>query len=556
MRIQTVEWKNFNSYGNQIQKIEFEKDSSDLYLLLGSNGHGKSTISEVITFAIYGRIERKNKSDLPNRINKNLWCRIIVRSKNKLIEITRGVSPNLFEVKIDTVTYDTAGNANVQDYLENEIFDIPYQVFKNIIVLSINDFRSFLTMSTGDKRNIVDRLFGFTIINQMRDQIRSERKDLRDRIKTLSDELNIIQESIESVNLKISTLESSKKVDRIRLIEEYKGKIKEMIEQKRKINDSLSLVKIKETDFNDAIKSKGTEKEQLSFELRNAVNSLKLYNNAKCPTCNADLNTEDHQHLKSDLEDRVRTKQEEYNDIQEEYLDLTGKMNSLSGKIKEMDSSCIKINLLIGQYKNEAERIAKETREEDMDYLNEILSENETKLLERKSSVSNNSTEDTFLDIVEGVLGDDGVKNLAMKTIIPTINQSIQNMSKQMHLPYLIRFDEKFDCSIHSLGEEINARSMSTGERKKADFVIIISLLRLIKIRYPSLNLLFLDEIFSSVDSGGIYEILKILKDVSVENSLNTWVVNHTELPIELFDKRVEAIKESGFSKLHIENIS
>ena len=556
MRIQTVEWKNFNSYGNQIQKIEFEKDSGDLYLLLGSNGHGKSTISEVITFALYGRIERKNKSDLPNRINKNLWCRIVIRSKNKLVEITRGVSPNLFEVKIDTVTYDTAGNANVQDYLETEIFDIPYQVFKNIIVLSINDFRSFLTMSTGDKRNIVDRLFGFTIINQMRDQIRSERKDLRERIKTLGDELNIINEQIESVNTKISTLESSKKVDRLRLIEEYKGKIKDMIEQKRKINDSLALVKTKESDFNDAIRSKGNEKEQISFELRNAVNSLKLYNNAKCPTCNADLNTEDHQHLKSDLEEKVRTKQEEYNDIQEEYLDLSGKMNSISSKIKEMDSSCIKITLLIGQYKNEAEKIAKETREEDMDYLNEILSENETKLLEKKSTVSNNSTEDTFLDIVEGVLGDDGVKNLAMKTIIPTINQSIQNMSKQMHLPYLIRFDEKFDCSIHSLGEEINARSMSTGERKKADFVIIISLLRLLKIRYPSLNLLFLDEIFSSVDSGGIYEILKILKDVSVENSLNTWVVNHTELPIELFDKRVEAIKESGFSKLHIENIS
>ena len=556
MRIQTVEWKNFNSYGNQIQKIEFEKDAGDLYLLLGSNGHGKSTISEVITFALYGRIERKNKSDLPNRINKNLWCRIVIRSKNKTVEITRGVAPNLFEVKIDTVTYDTAGNANVQDYLETEIFDIPYQVFKNIIVLSINDFRSFLTMSAGDKRNIVDRLFGFTIINQMRDQIRGERKDLRDRIKTLSDELNILQESIESVNQKISTLESSKKEDRLRLIEEYKVKIKDMIEQKRKISEALTLVKTKETDFNDAIRSKGTEKEQISFELRNAVNSLKLYNDAKCPTCNADLNTEDHQHLKSDLEEKVRSKQEEYNDIQEEYLDLSGKMNSLSSKIKEMDSSCIKINLLIGQYKTEAERIVKETKEEDMDYLNEILSENETKLLERKSTVSKNSTEDTFLDIVEGVLGDDGVKNLAMKTILPTINQSIQNMSKQMHLPYLIRFDEKFDCSIHSLGEEINARSMSTGERKKADFVIIISLLRLLKIRYPSLNLLFLDEIFSSVDSGGIYEILKILKDVSVENSLNTWVVNHTELPIELFDKRVEAIKESGFSKLHIENIS
>ena len=80
------------------------------------------------------------------------------------------------------------------------MFDIPYQVFKNIIVLSINDFRSFLTMSPGDKRNIIDRLFGFTIINQMKDSIRSERKELRDLIKTINDELGIIEESIVSIN--------------------------------------------------------------------------------------------------------------------------------------------------------------------------------------------------------------------------------------------------------------------------------------------------------------------------------------------------------------------
>jgi DNA repair exonuclease SbcCD ATPase subunit len=119
-----------------------------------------------------------------------------------------------------------------------------------------------------------------------------------------------------------------------------------------------------------------------------------------------------------------------------------------------------------------------------------------------------------------------------------------------------MRFDEKFDCVIHSLGEEINPRSMSTGERKKADFVIIISLLKLLKIRYPSLNILFLDEIFSSVDSAGIYEIIKILSEVTKENQINTWVINHTELPMELFDKRVEAIREGGFSKLIIEKIS
>lgn len=41
MKILEVSWRNFNSYGNQIQRIEFGRDQGDLYLLLGGNGNGK-----------------------------------------------------------------------------------------------------------------------------------------------------------------------------------------------------------------------------------------------------------------------------------------------------------------------------------------------------------------------------------------------------------------------------------------------------------------------------------------------------------------------------------
>jgi DNA repair exonuclease SbcCD ATPase subunit len=88
MRIESVEWKNFNSYGNVPQRIDLG-NGGDLYLLLGGNGNGKSTISEVITFSLYGKLENKKKGDLPNRINKNLWCRIVVISKGKKITITK-----------------------------------------------------------------------------------------------------------------------------------------------------------------------------------------------------------------------------------------------------------------------------------------------------------------------------------------------------------------------------------------------------------------------------------------------------------------------------------
>jgi exonuclease SbcC len=556
MKILSVEWKNFNSYGNVPQRIDFESDQGNLYLLLGGNGHGKSTISEVITFALYGKIERKNKADLPNRINKNLWCRIVIRSKNKIVEITRGVAPGLFEVTIDGAPYDTSGNSNVQDYLELEIFDIPYQVFKNIIVLSINDFRSFLTMSPGDKRNIVDRLFGFTVINQMKETIRNERKTIREQIKTLSDELNIVEESIHSINEKIKNLEKDKKEDRIKLAKEYREKIVELLSTKKTLDESIEKLKTKEREIKSEVTKERESFSSLSFEIRSLNEKLKLYENSQCPTCGSSLDGEHHHNVKANLEIQKQIKEDQSIEIKDDLEGTQKKLDLLSTKLKELNENSIKTGLRITQYKFEVENIVKENAESDVSYLTQLIQENETKKKEKKNKQEKSSHEDNFLEIVESVLGDDGVKNLAMKTILPSLNQSITNMAKQIHLQYTIRFDDKFDCIVQSLGEDINPRSMSTGERKKADFIIIIALLKLLKIRYPSLNILFLDEIFSSVDSAGIYEIIKILNEVSKENKINTWVINHTELPTELFDKRVEAIREGGFSKLIIENIA
>jgi len=124
-----------------------------------------------------------------------------------------------------------------------------------------------------------------------------------------------------------------------------------------------------------------------------------------------------------------------------------------------------------------------------------------------------------------------------------------------MHLPFHIRFDDKFNCIINHLGEEINPMTLSTGERKKADFIVIIAIIKILKLRFPQLNLLFLDELLSSVDADGVHNILKILSQVIKESKINTFVINHTVLPHELFDKKIMIFKENGFSKFEIETI-
>ena len=206
MRIDYIEFKNFASYGNQKQRIEFKQDASELFLTLGKNGDGKTTIANAIIYALYGKVEGVKLSDLPNRINKELHVKIGLMCGTMAIEIERGLMPNKFSVLINGVEFDKAGKKSVQDYLEDEVFGIPYHVFKNIIILSVNDFKSFLTMSNSDKKQIIDKMFGFSILNDMQKQIKDQRRDIKFDIDSFDAELNQIMDSIGSVKGKLNTL--------------------------------------------------------------------------------------------------------------------------------------------------------------------------------------------------------------------------------------------------------------------------------------------------------------------------------------------------------------
>ena len=41
MKIKSVSWKNFGSYGNRLQKIEFSETTGAFYVVTGHNGAGK-----------------------------------------------------------------------------------------------------------------------------------------------------------------------------------------------------------------------------------------------------------------------------------------------------------------------------------------------------------------------------------------------------------------------------------------------------------------------------------------------------------------------------------
>ena len=555
MKINSIEFKNFASYGNSIQKIEF-KEEAELYLTLGKNGNGKTTIANSIIYALYGKVEGVKLSDLPNRINKELWVKINLQCKDINVIIERGLSPGKFKVMMNGVEFDKAGKRSVQEYLEEEIFGIPYHVFKNIIILSINDFKSFLTMSSSDKKQIIDKMFGFSILNDMFRNVKEDRKQIKMEVDSYESELTQILESISSVKYKLNNLvEESNKKDKEK-IQELKETLLSYGEDIQSLNTAKSSINGKLEEFEKLSLDKTREQNDIIRENRYLDEKIELYKKGSCPTCETSLDSSFHLQKFSEFETSRDSNISNIEKLKTLIKDTEGKVLALKNKKKQVDSRSTNIKYSIKEIKDELIKIKNATtNSEQFEHLKQIIKDFEKTENEKSNKKDEVAKQDAFMSILEEILGDNGVKNLAVKTILPGLNANIAMMTQTMHLQFHIRFDDKFDCIVNHLGEDINPLTLSTGERKKADFIVIIAIIKILKLRFPQLNLMFLDELLSSVDQDGVYNILKILNEVIKENGLNTFVINHTELPHEIFDQKIQIYRENGFSKFTIEKI-
>ena len=64
-----IRWRNFLSTGNQFTEVDFTESKTSL--IIGSNGSGKSTILDALTFALFNKPFRKiTKGQLINTINE------------------------------------------------------------------------------------------------------------------------------------------------------------------------------------------------------------------------------------------------------------------------------------------------------------------------------------------------------------------------------------------------------------------------------------------------------------------------------------------------------
>lgn len=546
MKLKKISWRNFKSYSNRMVEFSLDKPSS-LNLIVGENGAGKSAIAQCITYLLYGKIDGTTAADIPNRINKNFYGKLELEHGGHNIVVERGLAPKMFKVTVDGKEIDTAGKLNVQSMLEDNYYKLPYSVFKNLIILDINGFKSLVDLNPSDKRSIIDKILGFTIINEMSAVVKEEFKVIQNDASQLDVELRSIAKSIDDTIAKMNEVHEQYDENEVNALNEEVEKLKTNILDNRNTLKKLRDAKDKVTSV--AANAKG-EIRLLNNKISDIDKRVKLIDGGYCPTCGTKLDgaefiterenlLEDKQLLEKNI-NVINESQKEYSDksdaIDKKYAEYQHKIDGINAKLLELNSTI--------QYKKS---LNKENNNSFQELIESFKEKQETLKAQKKIL----DGQIGFFNILTHTFSESGVKQYIGQRTAPELNSIIAQKLDMMQMPYSIEFDSKFDCKIKNYGYDVNYNSLSSGERKRVDFACIVSFITFLERQYPDINLLFLDEVFANVDINGIATLIDILKDVTADLGLNIFLIHHAQVDSGAFDNVIEIKKENGFSVIN-----
>ena len=557
-----IRWKNFLSTGNQWTEVLLDEHKNTM--IIGTNGAGKSTILDALTFSLFNKPFRKiNKPQLVNSVNeKDCQVEVEFDIKNKEYKIVRGLKPAKFEIWIDGELQDQDASAvDQQKKLEQNILKLNFKSFTQIVILGSSTFVPFMQLPTAHRREVIEDLLDIKIFSSMNVLIKDKIRSIRDEIRTLELKRDSLKDKLKMQKEFIEQIEQSSKND----IKEKKEQIKNIAEEANKYIitntrlveeiDDLERVNIWTPDTLKKLTSLRT-KIQTKRETVNEETSF-FNDHSVCPTCTQSIEEEFRlnrigtlnasiEKLNEGLTD-LDSKIEEEEKWESQYNELSKEVTSLNNEVSQ---NTVRVSGLQRQCRNlesEIQRITdqlanRNSEHEKLNDFNETLQGVYEDLATKTESVQNH-------DFAYSLLKDGGVKTKIIKQYLPLINKQVNRYLQLMDFFINFQLDEEFNESVQSpIHDNFSYASFSEGEKMRIDLALLFTWREVAAFKNSvSTNLLIMDEVFdSSLDGLGTEEFLKIIRYV-ISNA-NVFIISHKESLFDKFENVLRFEKVKGFS--------
>ena len=556
MNFKSLTLKNFKSYGNVPTRIEFSENTGELILLVGPNGAGKTSLLDGLSYVCYNVVYGRNGkriplAKLPNRMNGDMANE--VEFSNETVKhgvIARQANPSKVKLTRDGVAHDKAGK--IQDVL-NDMIGFDLDSFKSFISMSINDFKNFIELSTDDKRMLLDKLFNLEQINQLGKIVKEMKKANDLRAASANQEVVVTRREMDALLVTMAKIAARQEVQAMSTVFDIKGQIKSKKDEYTTLAESVQDVKNKVDAISTKLSTYKTKLSEVVMKRRETERQVALYNSGKCPTCHTELTTELHNGFAGEL----RTKLDKIISIEEQankgIAILQGQHDQLAQQRRDVESLYVEIRtnlqMLTSRLKEEA---AKQELNAQQDYntsdLEQMLSEMGERQAKAQVVAEETAKQDLVFKKMTAMFSEEGIKQTIISNIVRPINAFIAENMTIVGLPHKVVLNKAFDAKVYFMGDEIDPETLSTGEAKIVNICIMLAYIKLLRTK-KHINILFLDEVFASIDVSNIYLILNLLREFARSYNVNVFLVHHSELQDSCFD-RILKLQKNVFTTI------
>ena len=564
---QKIRWKNFLSTGDHWSEIDFLGHTTNL--VVGTNGSGKSTMLDALTFSLFNKPFRKiNKSQLINATNeKDCVVEVEFTVNNKDYLVRRSIKPNKFDIEVNgTLLHKESDDRLNQKILEESILKVNYKSFTQIVILGSSSFVPFMQLSTSNRRDVIEDLLDIRIFSAMNTLIKEKIRTEKEKIRSLDLKRDNIKDKISMQENFIKELE-----------EQGKTNIAENAKKRDGLSDEICVLTMKNEGLEDDVYGL-TEKQKeltgagekllklnnLKGKLSNRVATLtkehKFFtDNTVCPTCTQSIEEGFRLNRINDVQTKAKELKKGYDDLQEtikEEQNRERQFNQLSKEITKLNNGISKNNTQISGYQrqirdleSEVQRFTEQLANRSTE--NEKLNEFNSSLQKTLEESSERREEVVYHDFAYSLLKDDGVKTKIIKKYLPFINQQVNRYLQLMDFYINFTLNEEFVETVKSpIHEDFSYSSFSEGEKMRIDLALLFTWREVARVKNSvNTNLLIMDEIFdSSLDGFGTDEFLKIIRFVIKD--ANVFVISHKTELHDKFNSVIKFDKVKGFSRI------
>ena len=560
-----VRWKNFLSTGNTFTEVDLTASKTNL--IIGTNGAGKSTILDALTFSLFGKPFRKiNKPMLVNSVNEK-DCMVEIEFKigpNEFV-VKRGIKPAKFEIWQNGAMLDQSSNAaDYQKQLEQNILKMNYKSFTQIVVLGSSTFVPFMRLPLAQRREIIEDILDIQIFSMMN-------VALKDKLKTSTEEMREVDYSADIAEQKISMQRQ--------FIEQLSTRDESMIKEKQDRIGSLlgeeEICQASVSQLNEESQKLCKDLEELSSANKklNTLNNLKgkltnklttykkqhefFEKNDTCPTCSQSITKEVREHkagvIRSQVKELVLAIEElRCNMLDEQercdkHTEISKELSDVQQKIAGHNATVTRINKNVRQLMMDVETLQNSKDDNSAEYEKLKYLEKEHDDLKRQVAFVKKER-DTLLAAGQ-LLKDNGIKTRIIKRYLPVMNKLINQYLQNMDFYINFALNENFEETIKSRFRDIfSYESFSEGEKARIDIALLLTWRSIAKLKNSvDTNILILDEIFDgSLDQNGTGELGWILRNF--DDNTNVFVISHKESLEGKFDRTLMCEKIKNFS--------